>query len=823
MNIWFEFAYTLRLLRRKAGFTFLCVFVIAVGLAMAVPLLVLTKFTGTANLPIPNSDRLSIIMEDTQISSIVPTSQSLDPYVYQLLTERLSSFEMLGAYQNSTSTISDGETAEVISSAVITSNLLDIANTSPMLGRSLVADDNQAEAAPVAVISYSLWDSYYNRDENIIGRLSRVDGQTRTIVGVMPEGFAYPYLNDIWLPLQLPANPEPGGNQTLLVVGMLNEGTSLTQADAEVKAILTPLSEEYPESYGDKTGIALHYTKIFNSSVVPFTGVLLSGLTATILLLVAFNVGNLLIIRSNERIAELAVRSAVGGTRARVISQVLLESLLIAGVAICIGLLLGQSGLSYLSVAYPEYFAGFPFWFSTNLGLEDLILVTLCAIAVWLFSSLYPAWQASRSNLGEVLNREHQSIAGAGSFTRFLVAMELIVSCFLLIVSLALAISIYRAYQNDLGIQTDDILASRLSLAADNYQNAEEKLNFLQQFDMEVGSQENFGTTEFTTAPPRVHAPSVNYQLQDRDLRNDGQYPSIKHVWTSDDYLEQLGIELVEGRFFDVGDNGENLPVVIIDELFAQQFWPDDTALGKQIVYDADRSAEILTVVGVVRFLLQGNPIGSPLSESTLYRPLSQLPMAGGDIQSSVDTLFATTTAPGLTASSQPISFYEDVIKQASARVDRDVAILNVLPLIDMTLLSGAPFNLFADLMTWISIVTALLAIAGIYGVVSRSVILRTKELSIRRALGSTNRMIVNLFLKQATRYLLASFIVGGVGAVLALSIIVEQIQSAGLLDVVLPVATGVLVGLACLVFLASVAPVRRIVAMEPAAALHYE
>ncbi|MCG8415115.1 MAG: ABC transporter permease [Pseudomonadales bacterium] len=823
MNVWFDLSFTLRLLRRKAGFTSLCVFVIAVGLAMAVPLLVLTKFTGTANLPFPDSDRLTIIMEDTQISSLVPTSQTLDPYVYQLLTESLSSFEMLGAYQNSTSTISDGETAEIVSSAVITSNLLDVANTNPILGRSLVANDNQAGASPVAVVSYSLWNSYYNRDENIIGKQSRVDGQTYTIVGVMPEGFAYPYLNDIWLPLQLPANPEPSGNQSLLVVGMLNEGINLTQADTEVKAILTPLSEEYPESYGDKTGIALHYTKIFNSSVVPFTGVLLSGLTAAVLLLVAFNVGNLLIIRSNERIAELAVRSAVGGTRLRITGQVLLESLLIVGGAICIGLVLGQTGLTYLSVAYPEYFAGFPFWFSVNLGLEDSILVVLCAIAVWLFSSLYPAWQASRSSVGEVLNRNNQSTSGAGSFTRFLVAMELVASCFLLIVSLALAVSIYNAYQNELGIQTDDILASRLRLSSDNYQTAEEKLHFLQQLDLEVANQDSFGATEFTTAPPRVHAPSVNYQLQDRDLRNEGQFPSIKHVWTSDGYLEQLGIELVEGRFFDVGDNHENLPAVIVDELFAQQFWPEDTALGKQIIYDADRSAETLTVVGVVRFLLQGNPIGSPLSESTLYRPLSQLALAGDEIQSSVNTIFTTTTASGLTTSSRPISFYEDVIKQASARVDRDVAILNVLPLIDMTLLSGAPFNLFADLMTWVSIVTALLAIAGIYGVVSRSVILRTKELNIRRAVGSTNQMILNLFLSQASRYLLASFVVGGVGAVLLLSILVEQIQSAGLFNVVFPVATSVLAGLACLVLLASVVPVRKIVAMDPAEALYCE
>lgn len=823
MSLWFELSYTFRLLKKKAGFTSLCAFVIAAGLAIAVPLIVLTKFTGAASLAIPDSERLAIIMEDSQVSSVVPTSQRLDPFVYQHLKGNLESFELLTTYHNATSTISDGATAEILSSAVISAEFMAVANTAPLMGRNLIAADNVIGAPPVAVISHSLWRNYYNSDPEIIGSSSRIDGQIRTIVGVMPEGFSYPYLNDLWLPIQLAANPEPGENKSILIVGLLKEGIDFAEAELEVQAALAPLSDQFPEFYGDKTGVVMHYTKVFNSQVVPVTGLLLLGLCIAVLLLVAFNVGNLLLIRSNERLAELGIRSAVGGTRLKITGQVLLESFLIAGTAVLVGLTLGQFSLSYLAVVYPDYFAGFPFWFTTNLDLNDISKVFMAAACIWILAGVYPAWNASRSGISEVLNGKSLHATGAGKFTRTLVALELIASCFLLIVSLAMSISIYNAYRNDLGIDVENILASRINLNADNYQRPEAKLNYLQQLGLEIENQEEFQETEFTTAPPRISGTSVNFQLFDQDLRVEGRFPSTNNVWVSEGYLQQIGLGLIEGRFFEFDDNQNNAAVVVIDDQFARQHWPDESAIGKQIIFDAGRSAETLTVIGVVRFLLQGNPIGSSLTQSSFYRPFAQLPLSSPTIQSAANRIFATTTTPLLVASGISISQYEELIKQTSARIDRDVPILDVLPLRQMSMLPGAPFNLFADLMMWVSVITALLAIAGIYGVVSRSVILRTRELSIRRAVGSNNQMILNLFLKQASSYLAASFIIGGAGAVLVLSILVDQIQSAGLLNVVMPVTIAVLSGLACLVFLASIIPARKIVAMEPGESLHYE
>lgn len=819
MNLWYELKYTFRLLRKKLGFTALCVFVIALGLAIAFPLIVFTKFAGEGNLPFENGERFAIVMEDTQISSIIPTSQRLDPYVFEVIKERAKSFRDFGAYRNATVTVSDGEGAETFLAAFTTPNLIDMTGIVSLIGRNLRPEDDVPGATPVTVISYALWNAYYGGDENIVGRQSRINGQFYTVVGVMPEGFAYPYSNDLWLPLQLTPNPQPGGNKTVLAVGLLAEDSSFSLADAEVKSILQPLSEEFSEFYDDKSAVVMHYTKIFNSSVVPITGPLFMGLTITVLLLVSFNVGNLLIIRSNERLSELAVRGAVGGTRLLIVTQVMLESFLIAAAAVVLGLILGQLSMISLSIYFPEYFSEFPFWFTLDLQFTDGMAVVVSTMLIWLISGVYPAWQASRSDMGNVLCNGGSNNRPFSRFTRILVSLELIASCFLLILSLALVLGIYRANQVDLGVRTNDFLLGRVDLSSDAYSEAGRKLAFLDQLKEELSSLELFEGAAYTTAPPKLYAERTDFSLADQDLRVANRYPELGYVWTSDNYFEHIDAQITEGRDFDAGDNQNSLSVVVVDDAFAQRYWPGQSALGKRILFNANETPEELTIVGVINHIVQGNPIGAPLTESTFYRPLAQLSQADAVIQRAAAEIFLLADAPNLDNS--PLNIYERALKQAGNRVDRDVSLLDVM--VFSKLPSMQAFNLFASMMLGVSLATLVLAVVGIYGVVSRSIFSRIREISIRRALGSTNRNIMRIFVRQASGYLLSSFIVGGMAALLILAVIGGQLQSSGELNSNSWVVAVVFTSLGLLVFLASYMPVRKAVAIEPGEGLHYE
>lgn len=819
MTSWFELNFTLRLLRKQLGYTCLCVSVIALGIMIAFPLVVFTKFTNAAKLPFANSERIVTVMEESLQGGAMPTSQRLDAYVISLLRQRALTLEALGAYKEISATLSDGDSAETFSATQLTESVLTITGVRPLLGRLIRPEDSRVGAPAVAVISYDLWNAYYLGDDNIIGKQSRVNGELFNIVGVLPEGFTYPYASDLWIPLYLPTSPEPGGEKSLNAVGLLAGGSSFSLADAEIKAILSPLAKDFPEFYSDKTAVVLHFTKIFNATVLPATGPLLIGLTLAVLLLVSFNVGNLLIIRSNERLSELAVRGAVGGAPLSIVLQVMLESLLIVVAAIVFGLLLGQSCMELLGLYYPEYFGDFPFWFSLNLQLQDALIMVACAGLIWLSAGFFPAWRASRLSLNNVLGSGQTQSLTFSRFTKLLVNLELVVSCFLLIISLAVATSIFSANKTELGVITDNLLIATVDLSSNSILENQAKVDYLDRLGVQLSGHTEISSAVATSAPPKVFAPSVSFGLEDRQLETEGRFPQAGLAWVSQNYFEILEANLVQGRFFNSQDRAGGVSAVLVDDKFAAQFWPDGSPIGKRVLLNPEGVAEALVIVGVVGHIPQGNPIGAPLSASTFYRPLGQLSVADISSQRPVTRFFIMANVPNL-ESMPPVSL-EGIVKDTGSQVDRDIPLTNIMSFSELP--SMQAFNLFASMMVTVSAVTLVLAIAGIYGVVSRTVQLRRKEIGIRLALGSSRADVITIFVRQASSYLVTSFIVGGTAAFLVLGILAEQIQSNHNSNAELRIMAAVFSGLGALVLLASYMPAKRMVAVEPGEALHYE
>ncbi len=819
MNYWFELKYTLRLLRKKQGFAAISIFVIAVGIAITIPLASVSKFFGFTDLPLANGDRLVALKQRIEGRGNVPV---VDAYSYEYIRDNAESYALLTAFEQKSAVFSDGEAAESFSGAWIEPQFLSYASETPLAGRSLLESDSLPGAEPVAVIGFDLWQSYYAGDENVIGNTSRINGENVTVVGIMPQGFGFPYAHDLWLPLQLPGNPEPGPQRSLYLAGLLHENTDRGQALAELDTSLQALATEYPQFYSGASGIILPYTLVMINDG-PVYGQLFLGMLATVLALVCFNVGNLLAARNSERLNELAVRGAVGGTRWKIIRQVLLESFLICIIAATTGLAIGSIGLSIISNGIGNAVFSVPYWIDFSLSGSDLLTLAAITTAVWLLSGLYPAWKISNQDINTILGSDSKSSTdlGSGNLTKTLVIVEIIVSCFLLIVCLSTIAAFYYSSQQDMGVNPEGMLTARVDLSSSNYESVDSKQNYLRSLRGELLSSTSIEDVTFATAMAGQNPRRLDFSLEDIDVATDSRLPQVGLAWTDEDYLRLMETELIQGRLFDFADSASSLPVVIVDEFFAERYWPGESALGKRMQIAPEQGGELLTIVGVINHIIQGQPTAERLYQSTVYRPLGQLALdtTGAAAVNAVSLAMQVTDLD--TAS---LTDLEQEVKAAAARVDRDVPVSEVMPMSQMMYLGMEANQFFFDIMLWMALATLALAIVGIYGVVSRSVLSRAMEIGVRRALGSTNFRIISIFLKQGSLYLLFGLMIGGVSGVLVIDLLLQAVGSQdGVSYTFFYIIATVVLMLSLMVFVAAYLPARKLIAFEPAEALHYE
>lgn len=821
MNYLFELKYTLRLLRKRQGFALLCTFVIAVGIGISIPLASVIQFFGYVDIPLVNSDRLVIVRQQVEGQSNV---QFVDPYSYRYIEQTAQSYELLSAFQERAAVFSDGETAESFAGAWIEPELLEFAASAPLVGRSLIASDNLPGAEAVAVIGFDLWQNYYASADDVVGRTSRINGENVTIVGIMPAGFGFPIANDLWMPLQLSNSPDPGLERNLYLVGLLGERASQNDALVELESMLQSLSIEYPEFYTGISGIVLPYSFIIINDG-PIFGQLFIWMLATVLLLVCFNVGNLLSARNSERLNELAVRGAVGGTRWRIISQVLLESFLICVVAAVLGTILGSIGLSIIGGGMANTLFSLPFWINFSLDSGDFFMLVIVTTSVWLLSGFYPAWKISRQDLNSLLSHDSKtsSSMASGRLTKLLVTVEIVVSCFLLIICLSAIAAFYLSSRQDMGVNANELLSARINLVSTNYDDSNSKLRFLQDLRSELLDTAGFEEFTFATAMAGQRTRRLDFELEDLDLATDSRLPQVGMAWVAANYFDMMESNPLQGRLFGFDDDADSNAVVIVDGLFAQRYWPEETAIGKRIRLLPEQGGQWLTIVGVVNHIIQGQPTAERLYESTVYRPIQQL-VTASTAQASVTGVSLAVRVPNLESLS--LVDVEQTLKSAAANVDREVPVLDVMPMSRMMLLGMKSNQFFYDIMLWMSLATVILATVGIYGVVSRSVLSRGMEIGIRRALGSTNFKIVSIFLKQGLVYLSSGLLLGGIGGVLVVNLLFQAVGSGsddGASSLFFTIVLMVMLMLSGMVFVASYMPTRKLVRIEPAEALRNE
>jgi predicted permease len=763
---------------------------------------------------VPDGDRYVGIQMRNVNSNLSTDAAFFNGYMYNRICHAVKGFEIVGAFDESVRSIyNDGVVSRVMVSSV-TPELMASAQIQPSLGR-MFTDEDVASFQRLALISHSYWQNIFANDPDIIGLTIAIDGVNHTIIGVMPKQFEFPYFQDIWRPLNIDSITDKEDSQRLTIVGKKKRDVSDASLAAQLNTVIAELNAEIPHHFVDLYAVV----KPINALKQDLVGIkeLLTALTIVVFLLASLNLSTLLFARANERSQELAVRNAIGANAWQLRKQVLLESGLLCGAGCILAMLFTVLFLHFVRVTIeglaPYSGAGVDIGLDFRLRSTGVTYALLMTVGIWLCSSLFTAYKITKGNLHLALEGGSKGATSRASArtTQVIVGLEVVFSCFLLILCGLISHTIIKQSAFDFAVATEQRFITEFRFQDETFSSLQEQQNFIDQLSGELLSDASVAEVMFTNSPPgSMSWPDGHpYTLDDRNLNGESGYPWIVVGLISNGYHNFLEVPLLEGRAFSPSDNQHSQPVVIVDEKFAQRYWPNDSAIGKRIQLDPESKGEWLEIVGVSRHVVHGMPLEYFQQRSAIYRPIQQNQFVGRVYLS--------------LAMRQPSNITEvtEIVSDSVARINREVANGQVMHFDRFVASGNTPFQLLAQIMAWISFATLALSVIGVYGIISRSVLLRGKEIGIRRALGSTTAKINRIFIGQGCWYLTIGIVLGGGGALLASNVMASLFDN--LLQGLLPVSLLVLGTLGSLIVVACLLPTRQVLSMEPGDALRDE
>jgi predicted permease len=790
-----DFKYAVRLLVKRPWFTVLTVIMLAGGLSITLYTFTVLHVMLYRDLPLPEGSSIVKIGAGSWVDI-----ELLDAFELAELRGNSNSFSELGVYRQSRSLVGDSGATRSVRSVESDWGIFEFTRTRPLLGRGFVADDNSAAAEPVAVLSYATWQNVFSSDAGVVGELVRINGRLTRVVGVMPQGYAFPETAELWLPLG-PADLAPVGytNAGLQTYARLRAGVSVEAAQTELTSLVQRVREQRPATVrpiSDPVAVL----RFQNGGIV---GAVMFGvlnlLSLSILLLAAVNVGNLLLARTNERIKEIGVRISLGAPRLRLIAQITLENAILCAIGGLAALFLAARALELTNGFMRVTFENLPFWWTWSLDAGVVAAAAVSLLLTVLVVSALPALCVSsvdpiallRDGTGGGQGR------GTGRLSRELVTLQIALISAIVVVGGAAAVIADRVARFDYGMDTDRLLSLRLGLPQ-SYDTQTERLSFYERLLSELRVSDGI-----EAAAIMQETGLARFAVDGREYATPDDRPGAWRVLFSGSPLP-IGPTLIEGRTFDSRDSATGVKTAIVSESLARVYWPAESPIGRRIdVSRGESGADQRTVVGIVADVRYDPLAQSSIGASAIYLPVPQAPLAPGteivvkrlgDESRARSAMFEAlervdpTIAPDIMA-------YDDTLQRMTFFAST------------MTLLFGA-CGAFA----------ILLAVTGIYGMSSNSVLLRSHEIGLRRALGASNDAVVATFVAQGVKQLARGL---GVSALLCAGILtVLQLGfSLGYWAMGLLAAGVVLVVSAC-VLLSIYLAVRRVIRLEPSAAL---
>jgi predicted permease len=809
-----DLRFGMRMLRKHPGLSLIVILTFGLGIGYTSTVFNITSGFVHKELPFEDSERI-LSLDRTDPAHPIQYGDLTVP-VHDFLEWRAqqTSFERLAAYRTESKNLSTGEgRPERHKSGWITTGVFETLRVQPLLGRTFVEGEELPGAEKVIVLGYDLWLNRFDGATDILGRTVFVDAVPRTVIGVMPEGFTFPLAEQFWLPAELdPSAFQRGDGPRYAVIARLEDGVSAGQAEAQLATIAARLAREYPES---NEGLGVAVTTLRGRLIPPAHYALfytMLGATLGVLLIGCANIANLLLARASVRAREVAVRSALGASRSRLITQLLTEVLVLAVIGGSLGLMLGYLGLDWFvaKMTYVLVNAGdgedLPFWIHFEHDYRMLLFVVGATVLSSVFAGVLPALRSSAANPGEAMKVGSRGSQGLklGRFTGGLVTAEVATSCVLLILAGLMIKSVTQLSTVDLPFATENVFSARVRLPQQDYPDPASRLAFSEQLYAGLEAIPGRAAMTLSNALPGPGYGSTDVRIEGQTYEADEDLPRVHTGWVTPGYFDTFESGVLQGRVFTMADHGAALPVAVVNETFARIYLAGD-AIGRRIRMLHD-DARWLTVVGVVpdmymdMFGTGGNPAG-------FYTPM---------VQNQVGSYVAIA----IRTQGPPMAIERDV-RRAIAAIDPHLPAFRVLPMTGVMLRMTWFYPVFSRMFMIFGFTALFLGAIGLYGVMSFAVTQRTREMGIRMALGAQSGKLVGLVMRKGVIQMVIGL---GIGLTLALF-------TAGPLQLVLYEVNGrdpavfgtVTATLALTCLLASFVPAYRVTKVDPVTALTSE
>jgi putative ABC transport system permease protein len=743
-----DLRYTLRMLVKAPGFTAVALLTLALGIGGNTAIFSVIDAVLLRPLPFQNPDRLVTLWESNPQQEM--DRAAVSPPNYVDWSTQSQTLEHIAAYRYWGFVLTGGGEPERIIGARMSASLLSLLGVKPILGRTFLPEEDRFGSNPVVLVHEGLWRSRFGAAPDLIGRSLTLNGGSYTVVGILPSDLKLPDA-ELWVPLALePYAMMQRGSRALTVLAGLKPGVTLTQARAEMHTIARRLQRQNPEANAgwDVTILPLHEEMV--AHIRPAL-LVLGAAVAFILLIACANLANLLLARATTRETEIAVRVALGASRSRLIRQLLTESILIALLGGGLGLLLAQQGTRLLVTLSS---AGLPG--AGEIGIDRTVLgfTLLLSLVTGLGFGLIPARHASRPGLNQSLKEGRGRTMTGARFSKVrnaVVVSEVALALMVLIGTGLLVRSFVGLLAVEPGFNPANVLTMTISLPESKYPEGQQKITFFQHLLQCVDTLPGVASAGLVSHLPLAgRSLNADFTVEGRSLLSSGESPLANYVSVSPDYFRVMQIPLLQGSLFTERDVMGTTPVVIINEIMARRFWPNQNPLGRRLILGSTIGADTTprAIVGVV-----GNVRSAGLESEpgpAIYVPYFQNPWP--------------TMSVVIRASGDPMSLAAEV-RKAVLVLDSNQPVYNIRSLEDVLGASLAARRFQVLLLGIFAAVALIMAAIGVYAVMAEVVMQRTHEIGIRMALGANPHDVVKLVVGQGIRMTAAGVAMGLAGA----------------------------------------------------------
>ena len=795
-----DLRYGVRMLMKKPGFTLIVVLTLALGIGANTTIFSTAESLILHPFSYANQDRLVMVYQRKPELNVQRFSMS--PGNLHDLKTNSQTFEQFVTMHVEDFTLTGVDKPDQFEGYKVSAEFFTALGVQPLIGRVFHSGEDTAGNEQVAVLKHSLWQRRFGADPNIIGQTITLNGKAFNVVGVMPEGFNFPYNGgELWTPnLMAPESALDHDNYYLRVFGLVKSGISIAQANTEIVGLSQRAQQQFPATNKGIEAYVVGLNEDFTRGSRMYLTFML-GAVAFVLLIACANVANLLLVRGSTRQKEIGIRMALGASRWRLIRQLLTESILLSLAGGALGLGLAVWGLAALAHGIPEGFSQFiPGWDHLAINNWALGFTLLVSLVTGIIFGLMPALQATQSNFNEALKEGSRGTTGGARnrLRNVLVVSEVALSLVLLVGAGLLIRSFIAVLNTDYGIKPDNTISMRIVLPPDRYEKSQ-RIYFYEQFlsriktlpgVMNVGAVDNL--------PMGGSNNGSDFQIAGQPPFTKAAQPFVDTRIVTPEYFAAIGTSLHRGRLITPQDTAESPAVLLVNESFAARYFPGRNAIGERLEFVAGKPVSIVGIVANVMNDDMDNP-----AEPMVYQPFAQR------VPNSMALVVRGQTE---------VTNLVSAIRQELAALDPNLPLSNVKTIHQTIHERSSPKRVVTIMLGIMALLALVLAAVGLYAVMSFTVAQRTHEIGIRMALGAQARDVFQLVVGQGLKLVFIGIFIGLIGAFALTRVLAQVLFGITATDPLTFAAVALLLAIAA--FFACWIPARRATKVDPMIAL---